>query len=202
MEAFVAAADDHAVGGHGRRGHEGKSPVAVLPKDLPLLDIDAEQFVFVVADVEQVALHGPGSCDVRAGFDFPQFLAADHIDHMDDGVAATEGGSPAGNGRRAIDVIARLVDPVRFSGGGLEAVEPEVVAADKDVGGGSVGAGDPVGAALDFVVKALAPQFGPGLGVEGEEVGQGVTDEDAAVEDQGRRLHRPAGSEGPAFAAV
>ena len=197
MQALVATAEDHEILRHRGRGEIRKRAVLVAPRDLARDGVDAEEFVFVVAHVNLAVRDRRGAADVSAGLDLLDLFAIRERDDVQQRVAAAENRHAVGDRGRAVDVIARFINPVALAGDGIDAVQLVIVAARENPRRVALRRFHPVGRAEDFVLGLVLPEQLAARRVERVEQAVRRADVNAILQDQRRGFDRPLGLEIP-----
>ena len=87
VKFLVARSDDDLLLRDGRRGKERRVVLLRAPKDIGVGEVEAEDFIGIMADVGMVAGDGRGTGNVSAGFDRREFLARGGIEDVEFAVA-------------------------------------------------------------------------------------------------------------------
>src|SRR5437868_2364769 len=111
MDLFVVTAKYNAIFCHCCRRKVGELTVAIAPDGFAIVEVNAMEFIFEMAEVSAIADHSDGCSHISASVDFIELCAIGQGNEVQFGIAAAESSFIADNGGSAVDVIAGFERP-------------------------------------------------------------------------------------------
>src|ERR1035441_8536070 len=169
------------------------------PGFLAGLQVHTKQLILVLSEIGAPVGQGHGAGDVGPRFKLLQLLAVGERDDVEQPVAPAEDRLAIGNRWRAVDVVARLIDPVGPASRGIQAMQLEVVAARQTPG--PLAQLPPMRSGEYLVPRLVFPHQLAGPGLERVEKRVARTHIHLALRHERRGLHPAASLEVPTLLA-